>query len=182
MNFQTQHDLIDPDVPAPEVDEDVPAQPGAPDDAYLIRDGVDPARSTIIVTTGKPKKAAKPWVKPAAFALCAAFVGLTAWNVMRMTSGPAPLPPPTPFQVKQALYLGVAKVDMYRRAHGGVTPTTIEDMDLPQVSYDYRRVDAGHYVLGFHARDGQTMQYDSNIPKETVFGSPQAILSMGVTR
>jgi hypothetical protein len=119
-------------------------------------------------------------VKLLAVVLAVGFVVLTGWNVKRAASGPPPLPKPTAVQVKQTLYMGVMRIELYRRDHGGVTPETLPDADLPvNVGYTYLRIDAWHYVIGFE-NGGQKLEYDSSIPRETFFGAPKALLSMGV--
>ena len=91
--------------------------------------------------------------------------------------GPAAPPPPTQFQLKQALYMGVMRVDTYRREHG-VTPDTLKDIGLPGNAYAYQRVDSQHYFLSFQ-NNGPRVEYDSRDSKEEVFGKPDAIMSMG---
>jgi hypothetical protein len=179
MKYQSQNDLIDPEFPAPDelperAGRDVPEQP---DDAYVIGEGGNSAPPPIIVTTGT-NNASKWWVKPAAFTLSAAFIALTAWNLSRIVKGPSAPPAPTPFELKQALYLGVMKVDAYRRVHGA-TPNTLAEAGLPDDgTYMYKRLDPEHYTLSFRAH-GPQFEYNSRDSKDTYFGSPQKILSMG---
>jgi hypothetical protein len=97
--------------------------------------------------------------------------------VFRFQQGPPAPPRPSPVQTKQALYLGVMKIDTYRRAHGA-TPNSINDVDLPQEWFAYRRIDADHYVLSFRA-NGAALEYDSQVPKANFFGAPQAFLPNG---
>lgn len=186
MKYQPQHDVIDPDYPVPDTDvADPAADPAADDDAYVI--GENASTSQVLVTSedGKPKSRSRtgprPWVMPAAFVLSALFVGLTVWNVSRLVSGPAPAPKPSPFQVKQALYLGVMRVDAYKRVHG-VTPESLLDVGLSDTAgYSYVRIDPTRYVLSFRV-DGPKLEYDSNEAKEKVFGKPGQMLTLGGTK
>ena len=181
MTLRLHHELLDPDVPPPDLDAEGPGRPDVPNDHYVIEEGGSSVKSTIIITSDKPKKRGKQWVKPAAYGLCALFVALTAWNLFRWIGGSAERPAPSPFQLKQALYLGVMKVDAYRRAHG-FTPSSIAVLDLPQNAYEYRRVNADQYVLAFRTEDGQRFEYNSRSPKEAIFGPSQSILSMGASK
>jgi hypothetical protein len=179
MKYQPQNDLIDPDVPLPdsEFDYDGSENPNTPSDAYVIGEGGSSGPPPIIVTTGT-RYASKWWVKPAAFALFAAFIALTTWNLSRVVKGPGAPPVPTPFELKQALYLGVMKIDAFRRVHGA-TPNTLTEAGLPDDgTYMYKRLDADHYTLSFRAH-GPQFEYNSRDSKDTYFGSPQLILSMG---
>jgi len=182
MKYQPLHDLIDPDVPAEGAAVEPPQDdPDAPNDAYVI----GAHGHTVQAPDGRGVAAvgtrSRAWVKPAAILLSIACVGLTAWNFARLIQGPAAPPKPTPFQVRQALYLGVLKVEAYRRVHG-VTPTGLTDASLPDPGpYSYQRLNPSHYVLGFQA-DGPREQYDSAIPMEQVFGSPEKMLAMGGAR
>jgi len=184
MKYQPQHELLDPDYPVPDEDGELPAdRSDAPDDAYVIG---EPA-STVLVTDGgekgkkRKKRGTKPWVMPAAFVLSALFVGMTVWNLSRAVTGAPPPPRPSPFQVKQALYLGVMRVDAYKKVHG-VTPETLLDVGLSDTAgYSYVRIDSQRYVLSFRV-DGPKLEYDSNDPKASVFGTPGQILTLGGTR
>lgn len=179
MKYQPQHDLIDPEVPSPETvfeyegDDD----PEAPNDAYVIGEHGNTVQGPL-AGAGKDATGPKAWAKPAAFLLVTLAVALTIWNLNRVVSGPAPPPEPSSFQVKQALYLGVMKVDAYRRVHG-VTPDSLTAAGLPDTAgYAYRRIDPAHYVLAFGV-SGPKLEYDSSVPKEGFFGSPREMLTMG---
>jgi len=186
MKYRPQHDVIDPDYPVPDTEVDAPKQdPGAADDAYVIGEQGNNAAVRVTSEDGKPtsrsRKGPKPWVMPAAFVLSALFVGMTGWNLSRMVSGPSAALKPSPFQVRQALYLGVMRVDAYKRVHG-VTPETLLDVGLSDTAgYSYVRIDATRYVLSFRV-DGPKLEYDSNEPKDRVFGKPAQILTMGGTK
>ena len=179
MKYQSQHDVIDPEVPSPEAGfecdgDDATETPG---DAYDI--GEHGNKVFVLAGTAARKLRAGPkrWAKPAAFLLGTLFVVMTVWNLSQFLQGPPP-PKPSPFQVKQALYLGVMKVDAYRRVHG-VAPDSLADLGLSETGpYAYQRIDPAHYVLSFHG-SGPTLEYDSNESKERFFGSPREILTMG---
>ena len=182
MKYQPQHDLIDPDVPAPKPEFDFDEICGSeisepPDITYVIgRHGAalsQPGGHAIEAYPSTPT----PWAKRSAILLAAAFVVMTAWNIYRFQQGPPAPPPPSPVQTKQALYLGVMKIDTYRRAHGA-TPNSLDDLDLPQEWFGYRRIDADHYALSFRA-NGAALEYDSRVPKASFFGEPQSILPNG---
>ena len=179
MKYQPLHDLIDPDVPAQGAAVEPPQDdPDAPNDAYEIGAHGHTLRAPDARAAGDVAGKSRAWVKPAAILLSLACVGLTVWNLARLIQGPPTPPKPTPFQVRQALYLGVLKVEAYRRVHG-VTPSSLADASLPDPGpYSYQRLNPGHYVLGFQA-DGPREQYDSAIPMERVFGSPEKMLAMG---
>ena len=180
MKYQSQHDLIDPDVPAP--DTGLESEKGhvsdSSDDAYVIGEGGSSVSFTD-VPVGKPKrKRVERWLKPVAVASVAICAVLTVWNVTRLSEGPPPPPKPTPFQSKQALYLGVMKVDAFRRVHG-VTPETLAEVGLPEDgSYAYKRVNPTRYVLSFSG-NGAKIEYDSTAPKDQFFGSPKDMLTIG---
>ena len=180
MKYQSLNDLIDPDVPPTEtaVESAGDDDPGAPDDAYVIGEGGNTVKAPAGTAARKSRAGPKPWAKPAAFLLGALFVVMTVWNLSHLLQGPPPPPKPSPFQVKQALYLGVMKVDAYRRVHG-VAPDSLADLGLSETGpYAYQRIDSAHYVLSFHG-NGPTLEYDSSDSKERFFGSPQEILTMG---
>ena len=178
MKYQPLHDLIDPDVPAADAVEARQDDPDAPNDAYEIGAHGHTVRAPDARAATGGGARSRTWVKPAAILLSVACVALTVWNLARLIQGPATPPKPTPFQVRQALYLGVLKVEAYRRVHG-VTPSNLTDASLPDPGpYTYQRVDPRHYVLGFQA-DGPREQYDSAIPMEQVFGPPEKMLAMG---
>jgi len=177
MKYESQHDLIDLEARARTTDFefDDSDDPEAPDDAYVIGEdgrmvgGLD--RDD--VATGPSR-----WAKPAAFVLGALFVVMTVWNLGRLIQGPPPPPIPSPFQAKQALYLGVMRIDAYRRVHG-VVPDSLAEAGLPEAdAYAYKRVDPAHYVLSFRG-GGSKLEYDSSEPKESFFGSPKDMLTMG---
>jgi hypothetical protein len=184
MKYQPQHDLIDPDYPAPdearEHTKDVDR--GAPDDAYVIGEHGSSLREIDLNVSVKAKTKAttklERWVKPAAYGLAALAVVLTVWNVARLAQGPPAPPKPTPHQSKQALYMGVMKIDAYRRVHG-VTPDTLADAGIAEAGvYAYSRLSPTRYVLSFRT-GGSKIEYDSNESKEGFFGSPQDMLTMG---
>lgn len=186
MKYQPQHDVIDPDYPIPDTEVAEPAaDPNAPDDAYVIGEDSGAAQVRVTSEDGKPtsrsRKGPKVWVMPAAFVLSSVFVGMTVWNLSRLVSGPPAVPRPSPFQVKQALYLGVMRVDAYRRIHG-VTPETLLEVGLSDTAgYSYVRLDSSRYVLSFRV-DGPKLEYDSNEDKDRVFGTPEQILTLGGTK
>ena len=98
-----------------------------------------------------------------------------------LVQDPAPPPKPSAFQVKQALYLGVMKIDAYRRIHG-VTPSSLADVGIFDADgYGYTRIDLTHYVVSFQG-NGPKLEYDSNQSKDRFFGSPQEILTMGASK
>ncbi|HZN54804.1 MAG TPA: hypothetical protein VFB67_05735 [Candidatus Polarisedimenticolaceae bacterium] len=182
MKFQSLHDEIDPEVPpAGEAVDPPPGDPNAPDDAYVIGERFQSVLAPEGGTSTKKKRRARGlrvWVRPLALLLSAACVGLTIWNLARLVQGPPAPPKPTAFQVRQALYLGVLRVEAFRRVHG-VTPASLADAGLPDANgYTYQRIDPAHYALAFQA-DGPREQYDSATPMEQVFGSPEKMLAMG---
>ncbi len=180
MKRREQSDLIDPESRprALEFDFEETQDPAPPHDGFVIGDDGDivaanPAQSEA-AAPGRPKA----WAKPAAFVLGALFIVLTVWNVGRMFQEPPPPPEPTPFKAKQALYLGVMKIDAYRRVNGTV-PQTLAEAGLPEVGvYDYRYLSPTRYVLSFGSK-GSKLEYDSNEPKESFFGPAKDVLSMG---
>jgi hypothetical protein len=181
MKYQPQHDLIDPEVPAPDkaldhVKNDVPE---TVDDAYVIGEHGNSIREVDLDVSVKANARLNRWAKPAAFGLMALFLVLTVWNLSHFIQGsPAP-PKPTPFQSKQALYLGVMKIDAYRRMHGGITPEMLTEAGFSEDgAYAYNRVSPTRYVLSFR-NGGSKLEYDSNEPKELFFGSPNDMLTMG---
>jgi hypothetical protein len=180
MKYQSRHDLLDPDVPVPDMGAEFEDgnDPTAPDDAYVIGENGSSLRAVDLRTGTKAQPGLQRWAKPAAFVLGLLFLILTAWNLSRLLQGPPAPPKPTTFQSKQGLYLGVMKVDAYRRAHG-VTPDSLAAAGLPEGSvYAYRRVSPTRYVLSFGA-SGSKIEYDSNEPKDQFFGSPQDMLTIG---
>jgi hypothetical protein len=183
MKYQARHDLIDPEAPRPKMgfefeDNDVP---DPPDDAYVIGADGSSIRKPDFEAATESQEGPNRWAKPAAFVLVALFVVLTLWNAVRLIQGPPPPPKPSPFQAKQALYLGVMKIDAYHRVHG-VVPDSLAEAGLPEAdAYAYRRVDPAHYVLSFQG-GGSKLEYDSSEPKERFFGSPKDMLTMGDSR
>jgi len=176
MKYQPLHDLIDPDV-VPEndvVSELSETDPNAPDDAYLIG---EPGERFNVRIAEDPSSGRKAWVQPAAVILAVVCIALTVWNLSRLVAGPPAPPKPSAFQIKQALYLGVMKIEAYRRAHGE-TPGTIENAGLSNPPYAYNRLSRTEYSLGFEAA-GSRLDYDSSVPKAQFFGSPQDMLKMG---
>ncbi len=70
------------------------------------------------------------------------------------------------------------RIDAYRRVHG-VVPETLAAAGLPEAdAYAYQRLDPTHYRLSFHG-GGSKLDYDSSEPKESFFGSPRELLTMG---
>lgn len=181
MKYQPQHDLIDPEFPTPDeaLDHKVDDVPEPPDDAYVIGEHGNSIREVDLNVSVKAHPDLSRWIKPAAFVSMTLFVVLTFWNVSHFLQGPPAPPKPTPFQSKQALYLGVMRVDAYRRMHGGITPGTLAEAGLSEDgAYAYSRVSPTRYVLSFR-NDGSKLEYDSNEPKDQFFGSPQDMLTMG---
>jgi hypothetical protein len=181
MKYQPLNDLIDPDVPAdapvPEPEQD----PDAPEDAYVIGERWSTVQEPGAETTeGKKKRKRKKgktraWVKPVAILSAVACVALTAWNLSKLAQGsPAP-PPPSPFQMKQALYMGAIKVEAYRREHG-VTPGTIADIGLVSPPYSYTRLNPDAYIVAVDLH-GAKLEYESSVPLEKFFGTPGDMLN-----
>ena len=178
MKYRTQYDLFDPEVLPDGSEIDAKADPNAPDDAYTIGEHGNTVKAPDADARSSVQNASKPWVKPLAIVLTVLCIALTGLNVARVLNGPRPLPKPTPARIRQTLFLGVMRIDAYRQVHG-VTPETLADAGLPVNSgYTYHRVDGWHYILGFENR-GPRLEYNSKDPKESFFGSPQAVLSMG---
>jgi len=186
MKFQSQHDLIDPEVrPAASPFEfdglDEAAgddDSGASTDTYVIDENGMVVDAPGAKDAGELHSGPKPWAKPAAFLLSALFVVMTVWNLIHLVQGPPPPAKLTEFQVKQALYLGVMRIDAFRRV-SGVTPETLGDAGLPEDGpYTYRRVDPAHYVIAFSG-NGPKLEYDSSDPKDRFFGPPKELLTMG---
>jgi hypothetical protein len=182
MKYQSQHDLIDPEVPPPEtvLESTEEHDPGVPNDAYVIGE----LGNTVKVLDAKAatgRRGRKQWAKPVGAALGALFVAMTVWNLNRLLQNPPPLPKPSAFQIKQALYLSVMKIEAYRQIHG-VTPSSLTDAGVFEAgAYEYTRIDLSHYVVSFQG-DGPKLEYDSNQSKDRFFGSPQEILTMGVSK
>jgi hypothetical protein len=176
MKFQSQHDLMDPDVqPEPQEEEH---DPGAVDDAYVIGEHGNTVQVLDVKPARKSKRGRKAWARQIAIGLGLVFVGMTVWNLSRLLGGPPPPPTPSPFKQKQALYLAVMKIDTYRRLHG-VTPSSLAEAGVSEEGgYSYRRINPTQYVVSFQG-NGPKLEYDSNISKDRFFGSPQEILSMG---
>jgi len=181
MKYQTQQNLIDPEAPTPALEfefEDHDDVPDLPDDTYVIGENGEIVRELGVQATAESEETSRRWAKPAAFGLVALFVVLSIWNAVYFIQGPPQPPKPTPFQAKQALYLGVMKLDAYRRVHG-VVPDSLTEAGLPAAEgYAYERVNPTRYVLSFR-NGGAKLEYDSSEPKERFFGSPKDMLSMG---
>lgn len=152
MAYQPLNDLIDPDVPAEGEAQPQDAARGTEDDARVIgEDGRALVNLEVSEKLGRKLPPPKPWAKPAAVGLLILFAGLTAWNATHLGKVTSIVPPPTPFQVKQALYLGTMKIEAYRKVHGA-TPKSLVDAGIAEDSgYAYSRIDPGHYVLVFEA-------------------------------
>lgn len=180
MKYRPLHDLIDPDI-RPETDLPLHHDPESPDDAFLIGENGATVHAPDLADGAEGAvdgEAPRRWVKPAALLLAAAAIGLTAWNLSRLVQGPPPPPKPTAFQSKQALYLGVMKIEAYRRTHG-VTPDTLIAVGIADGSgYNYRRLDPGRYALSFQG-NGTPVEYDSMVPMQQFFGTPAEMLSTG---
>ena len=181
MKHQAQHNSIDPDAPTSALEfefEDHDDVPELPDDSYVIGENGDIVREGGDQASSEHDESTKKWAKPAAFVLGALFVVLTCWNVVRFVQGPPQPPKPSPFQSKQALYLGVMKIDAYRRVHGAI-PESLEQAGLPVAEgYAYERLSPTHYVVSFR-NGGAKLEYDSGESKESFFGSPKDLLNMG---
>jgi len=180
MKYQMQRNLIDPEsrISPLEFEFEDHDKSEVHDDAYVIGPNGDTVGGADFGPPSDSQESTKAWAKPAAFVLVALFVVLTCWNVVRFAQGP-PLPPkPSPFQAKQALYLGVMRIDAFRRVHG-VVPDSLKDAGLPEAdAYTYERVNPTRYVLTFR-NGGSKLEYDSSEPRETFFGSPKDVLTMG---
>lgn len=179
MKYQSQNDLLDPDVSPPDwaFDDEEAGDPDAQGDAYVIGADGEAINVPDAKASTRKQKRVRSWVMPVAVILCTACVALTAWNLSRVLQGPTGVPEPTPFQLKQALYMGVMRIDTYRREHG-VTPDSLKDVGLPGNAYGYQRVDSQHYFLSFQG-NGPRVEFDSNDSKEEIFGKPSAIMAMG---
>lgn len=183
MAYRRQHQDIDPNVTpggfalALDSEDD----PDAPNDAFVIGADMEQVRAPDAYSYADPSSGPKAWVKPAAVVLGVLCIALTAWNLTRIAHGASPAPPRTAFQLKQALYLGVMKIDAYQRVHG-VVPSALTDAGLPGAGpYTYERLSENHYRVGF-ADNGLKLEYDSSSPKEDFFGSPKEMLSMGTSK
>jgi hypothetical protein len=70
------------------------------------------------------------------------------------------------------------KIDAFRRVHG-VVPDSLVEAGLPVAEgYAYERMSPTRYVLSFH-NGGAKLAYDSSEAKESFFGSPKDMLTMG---
>lgn len=180
MKVRIQYDVLDPDVQPEDPNKvlELEPDPDAPDDAYTIGADGNTVRAPDGSAAAEIDDAPKPWVKPLAVVLAITFVGLTAWNVQNIVVGPPPPPPASETQIKQTLYLGVMRIEQYRRDRG-VTPDRLTDADLPPgAGYTYQRLDPWHYSLAFES-GGSKLEYDSKVPRESFFGSPRTLLTMG---
>ena len=180
MKYQTQQNRIDRESPSSALqfefeDHDTSENP---DDAYVIGANGDIVGGADLRAASEPQESTKAWVKPAAFVLVALFAVLTLWNGVRFVQGPPPPPKPSPFRAKQALYLGVMKIDAYRRVNG-IVPETLADAGLPEAdAYAYQHLSPTHYILSFGG-GGSKLEYDSSEPRERFFGSAKDMLTMG---
>jgi len=180
MKYQPQHDLIDPEaVPSlADFTIDVDDEPEPPDDAYVIGPNGTTVRGLGVQAVTGAETGHTRWAKPAAFMLVVLFVVMTVWNLTHFFQGPPAPPKPSPFQAKQALYLGVMKIDAFRRVHGAI-PDSLAEAGLPEAdSYTFKRVSSTRYILSFR-NGGSKLEYDSSDPKERFFGSPKDMLTMG---
>ncbi len=180
MKQPSLRNVIDPAEPPSALqfefeDNDVPE---LPDDSYVIGEDGNEIREVDLQALSDAEPHAKRWTKPAAFGLVVLFVVLSIWNAAHFIQGPPEPPKPTPFRAKQALYLGVMKLDAYRRVHG-VLPDSLAEAGLPVAEgYAYQRVNPTRYVLSFR-NGGAKLEYDSSDSKENFFGSPKDVLNMG---
>ena len=184
MKYQPLNDLIDPDVPAADAPAPAPEpDPDALEDAYVIGERgntvVTPGVETKENSKGNGEDRLKRWIKPAAILSVVAFVALTVWNMSKLTEGPPVPPAPSPFQMKQALYMGAIKVEAYRREHG-VTPESAQDAGLAS-PYSYTRINPYTYVVAVDLY-GSKLEYDSTVPLEKFFGTPQEMLNTETTQ
>lgn len=178
MKYQPLNDVIDPDIPVSD-GVDAPegtTEPEAPNDDYVIGEN----GNRVVPRLGGPVRSGKKsnrrqWVMPAGVLLAVLCVGLTIWNIARLMGGPPP-PDPSPFQVKQALYMGVMKVEAYRRVHT-VTPNDLQDVGLTDPPYSYRRVSPTEYAIGLNIA-GQQLEFSSRMSMHNFFGSPKEMLAM----
>lgn len=181
MRLRTVHDDIDPDV----VLEEDGFEEGSEGEArqYVIgEDGHRVINLELSAALAKKQLEARPksWVKPLAAVLMLAFVGLTAWNIVRLTHPESEIPKPTPYQLKQALYLGVMRIEAYRKTHDGAAPDTPGQAGLPDdAGYVYKRTGSTSYHVEFVHGNDPTFQYDSTTPVDAYFGSPKSMLAMG---
>jgi hypothetical protein len=125
-----------------------------------------------------PEAPPKAWIMPLALLLAAGAAALTVWNVTRIIHGPPAPPVPTPVAAKQALYLGVMKLEAFRRVHGAAPDTMMEAGLAAGSGYVYTRVDAGHYVLAFEDRSAR-QTYDSTTPMAAAFGPAKEMFALG---
>lgn len=138
--------------------------------------------------TGQPQPPREPRPVPSepqgglrpAFAIAALLVILVGGAYLLL---PAPAvaaaKPRDETATRRALYLGVLKIEAYRKLNG-MAPFEIEVANIRRKDgYGYERVDDRHYVLTFREADGRTMSFDSHVPIEKFFGPPEAILGDG---
>ncbi|HEX4824805.1 MAG TPA: hypothetical protein VFV19_10850 [Candidatus Polarisedimenticolaceae bacterium] len=175
IKYQTLIDELDPDVPAADAPvQEAEADPDAPEDAYVIG---APGKMILTLKSDAKMNEDRPrtWVKPVAILSAALFVGLTVWNLSKLMQGPPVPPPPSPFHLKQALYMAAIKVEAYRREHG-VTPASLADTGLASPPYSYTRVDPNVYVVAVDLH-GSKLEYDSTVALDKYFGTPKEMLT-----
>jgi hypothetical protein len=95
---------------------------------------------------------------------------------------PPPVAAPKPRDeaaTTKTLYLGVLKIEAYRKLNG-MLPYEMEVANIRRKDgYSYERLDDRHYLLTFRESDGRTMSFDSHTPIERFFGPPEAVLGGG---
>ena len=153
MKYQPQHDVIDPEVPPPEnwTLEPEGARSDAPTTTPTSSGSTE---ASVQVPTSQPakksKRRLKAWVQPLGIVLDARVRradGLEPEPAPRRSAAP---PPPSPFQVKQALYLGVMKIDAYRRGPRRHSEHAQRRRAFPRrAATATSRIDPQHYVLSF---------------------------------
>lgn len=168
MNYRPLNHLFDPDVPPR-------------DDHVISQDGTAAQGPGSGDVENSQEAGVRPWVLPLAVGLLVVAVGLTGWNLARLMQDPPAPPAPTAVEMKRALYLGVLRIEAYRKMHG-VIPTTVAEVGLANGSgYVYDRVDPARYVLSFESR-GARQEYDSTVPVAAFFGTAREMLSLPVPR
>lgn len=94
-------------------------------------------------------------------------------------SEPEPLPGTVrnAADTKRTLYLGVLKIEAYRKVNG-LYPFEIRAAGVDDRSgYRYERVSDERYRLTFHEADGSKATFDSATPIERFFGRPEEVLA-----